>query len=285
MAQLIDGKLISAKVRGEVAAGVKAFHAAHQSVPGLAVVRIGEDPASKVYVTGKRKDAEEVGFAAWEHHYEATVAQAEVLAQLEALNADPRVHGILVQLPLPKHLDTDLIISSVRAEKDADGFHPLNAANLFQGRPGIRPCTPLGVMRMLEEVGFHAAKKKAVVVGRSNIVGKPMAMMLLNANATVTLCHSKSNLAQELKDADVVVVAVGVAELIKGEWIKPGAVVVDVGMNRNAAGKLVGDVHFPSAFERASFITPVPGGVGPMTRAMLLSNTLEAAERTVQSAR
>lgn len=282
MAQLIDGKVISAKVRAEVAAQTRELVAQKNVRPGLAVVRVGEDPASKVYVSGKRKDAEEVGFASWEHHYPDTVSQAEVMARLDALNADKAVHGVLVQLPLPKHLDTDAIIARVRPEKDADGFHPMNAANLFQGRPGIRPCTPFGIMRMLEEIAFKPASKKAVVVGRSNIVGKPMAMMLLNANATVTLCHSKSDLARELKDADLVVVAVGVAELVKGEWLKPGVVVVDVGMNKNAAGKLVGDVHFPSASEKASFITPVPGGVGPMTRAMLLANTLDAAKRSLK---
>jgi methylenetetrahydrofolate dehydrogenase (NADP+)/methenyltetrahydrofolate cyclohydrolase len=281
MAQLIDGKVISAKVRKEVGEGVKRLQAAKGITPGLAVIRVGEDPASKVYVNGKRKDAEEVGFNAWEFHYDEKATQAQVLAKVAELNADKAVHGVLVQLPLPKGLDADAIISAVRPEKDADGFHPLNAGNLFLGRPGIRPCTPYGVMRMLEEIGFSPEGKKAVVVGRSNIVGKPMAMMLLQANATVTVCHRKSNLQREVADADLLVVAVGVAELIKGEWIKPGAVVVDVGMNRSAEGKLVGDVHFKSASERASFITPVPGGVGLMTRAMLLQNTLNAAALSV----
>jgi methylenetetrahydrofolate dehydrogenase (NADP+)/methenyltetrahydrofolate cyclohydrolase len=192
------------------------------------------------------------------------------------------VHGILVQLPLPKHIDADAIISAVRPEKDADGFHPMNAGNLLLGRPATRACTPYGVMRLLEEIGCDPAGKKAVVVGRSNIVGKPQALMLLQKNATVTICHSKSDLAREVPQADILVVAVGVRELVKGEWIKPGAVVIDVGMNRKEDGKLVGDVEFDKASERASFITPVPGGVGPMTIAMLMRNTLEAAQRGVK---
>lgn len=278
MAQLIDGKVISAKVRAQVGEGVRALQASRGLTPGLAVVRVGEDPASKVYVTGKRKDAQEVGFNAWEFHYPDSVSEEVVIGKVAELNADAAVHGILVQLPLPKALDADKIISSVRPEKDADGFHPVNAGNLFLGRPGIRPCTPFGVMRMLEEIGFSADGKKAVVVGRSNIVGKPMAMMLLQANATVTVCHRKSNLPDELAHADLVVVAAGVPEFVRGGWLKKGVVVIDVGMNRNALGKLVGDVHFATAIEQASFITPVPGGVGLMTRAMLLMNTLRAAQ-------
>ncbi|HLL53927.1 MAG TPA: bifunctional methylenetetrahydrofolate dehydrogenase/methenyltetrahydrofolate cyclohydrolase FolD [Myxococcaceae bacterium] len=277
MAQLIDGKAIAAKVRAEVAEGVKRLQESKGIVPGLAVVRVGEDPASKVYVGGKRKAAKEIGFHEEEHHFDEKVSQAEVLDRIAQLNASPKVHGILVQLPVPKHLNGDELISAVMAEKDADGFHPFNAGNLALGRPATRPCTPLGVMRMLQEIGFNPSGKRAVVVGRSNIVGKPMALMLLQADATVTICHRKSDLAREVAEADVLVVAVGVAELIKGAWVKPGAVVIDVGMNRKPDGKLVGDVEFAAAAERASWITPVPGGVGPMTVAMLMHNTLKAA--------
>jgi methylenetetrahydrofolate dehydrogenase (NADP+)/methenyltetrahydrofolate cyclohydrolase len=279
MAQLIDGKAVAARVRAEVKAEVERLKAERGIVPGLAVVRVGEDPASKIYVSGKKKAAEEVGFNSWEHHPDERITQDELLALVARLNEDPAVHGILVQLPLPKHIDPDVIIAAVRPEKDADGFHPVNAGNLLLGRPATRACTPYGVLRLLEEVGCDPAGKRAVVVGRSNIVGKPMAVMLLQRNATVTICHSKSDLQAEVPRADILVVAVGVAELIKGEWVKPGAVVIDVGMNRKADGKLVGDVEFARAAERASHITPVPGGVGPMTIAMLLRNTLDAALR------
>ncbi|MBZ4399942.1 bifunctional methylenetetrahydrofolate dehydrogenase/methenyltetrahydrofolate cyclohydrolase FolD [Myxococcus sp. MISCRS1] len=280
MAQLIDGKAVAARVRAEVKAEVDRLKAEQGLVPGLAVVRVGEDPASKTYVTGKKKAAEEVGFRSWEHHRDSTVSQDELLALVRRLNEDPAVHGVLVQLPLPRHIDPDVIISAVRPEKDVDGFHPLNAGNLVLGRPATRACTPLGVMRLLEEIGCEPSGKRAVVVGRSNIVGKPMALMLLQRNATVTLCHSKSDLPSEVSRADILVVAAGVRELVKGAWIKPGAVVIDVGMNRKEEdGKLVGDVEFQAAAERASFITPVPGGVGPMTIAMLIRNTLEAAVR------
>ncbi|MBJ6764331.1 bifunctional methylenetetrahydrofolate dehydrogenase/methenyltetrahydrofolate cyclohydrolase FolD [Myxococcaceae bacterium JPH2] len=280
MAQLIDGSAIAAKVRAEVRARVDALRETKGFVPGLAVVRVGEDPASRIYVNGKKKAAAEVGFQSWELHPDADITQDALLALVRQLNEDPRVHGILVQLPLPKHLDADAILAAVAPEKDVDGFHPLNAGNLMLGRPGTRACTPLGVMRLLEEVGCNPAGKKAVVVGRSNIVGKPQALLLLQRDATVTLCHSKSDLVREVPQADILVVAVGVPELIRGEWIKPGAVVIDVGMNRRADGKLVGDVAFASASERASFITPVPGGVGPMTIAMLMRNTLDAALRS-----
>ncbi|AGC44805.1 methylenetetrahydrofolate dehydrogenase [Myxococcus stipitatus DSM 14675] len=281
MAQLIDGKAVAARVRAEVKSEVARLQAERGLIPGLAVVRVGDDPASQVYVAGKKKAAEEVGFRSWEHHRDSSISQDELLALVHRLNEDPAVHGILVQLPLPRHLDADAILSSVRPEKDVDGFHPLNAGSLLLGRPATRACTPLGVMRLLEEVGCEPAGKNAVVVGRSNIVGKPMALMLLQRNATVTLCHSKSDLPAEVSRADILVVAVGVRELIKGAWVKPGAVVIDVGMNRKEDGKLVGDVEFTAAAERASFITPVPGGVGPMTIAMLIRNTLEAAMRGV----
>jgi len=282
MAQLIDGKAVAARVRAEVKAEVERLKRERGIVPGLAVVRVGEDPASKVYVTGKKKAAEEVGFNSWEHHPDENITQDALLALVQKLNDDPAVHGILVQLPLPKHIDADVIVSAVKPEKDADGFHPMNAGNLMLGRPATRACTPYGIMRLLEEIGCNVAGKRAVVVGRSNIVGKPMALMLLQKNATVTIAHSKSDVRREVEDADIVVVAVGVAELVKGEWIKPGAVVIDVGMNRKADGKLVGDVEFATASERASYITPVPGGVGPMTIAMLIRNTLEAAARGVK---
>jgi methylenetetrahydrofolate dehydrogenase (NADP+) / methenyltetrahydrofolate cyclohydrolase len=277
MAQLIDGKAVAARVREQVRQDVERLKAERGFVPGLAVVRVGEDPASKVYVTGKKKAALEVGFNSWEHHLPDTTTQAELLAVVEKLNADPAVHGILVQLPLPKGINAEEIISAVRPEKDVDGFHPLNAGKLSLGKPGLRPCTPFGVMRLLEEVGCKPSGKRAVIVGRSNIVGKPMALLLLQADATVTICHRKSDLPREVGMADIVVAAVGVAELVKGEWIKPGAVVIDVGINRRADGKLVGDVEFGPASERASFITPVPGGVGPMTIAMLMRNTFIAA--------
>ncbi|MFY0523830.1 bifunctional methylenetetrahydrofolate dehydrogenase/methenyltetrahydrofolate cyclohydrolase FolD [Archangium gephyra] len=281
MAQLIDGKAVAARVRAEVKAEVEKLKAERGLVPGLTVVRVGEDPASKIYVTGKKKAAEEVGFNSWELHPDEKISQDELLSLVDKLNKDPAVHGILVQLPLPKHIDAERIISAVRPEKDVDGFHPMNAGMLSVGKQAPRPCTPFGVMRLLREVGCDPSGKRAVVVGRSNIVGKPMALMLLAADATVTVCHRKSNLAAEVANADILVAAVGVPELIKGEWIKPGAVVIDVGMNRMPDGKLKGDVEFDKAKERASFITPVPGGVGPMTIAMLMRNTLEAAKASL----
>jgi len=279
MATLIDGKAIAAKVRAEVAQGVEAMNARHGVVPGLAVMRIGEDPASKIYVTSKRKVAAELGFHAVEMHLPEDASQAAALERLRALNADPAVHGILVQLPVPKQIDADTLLGALRPEKDADGLHAVNAGLLAQGREATLPCTPWGVMRMLEEIGFQPAGKRAVVVGRSILVGRPMALMLVNASATVTVCHRKSNLPEEVARGDLVVVAAGAPELVKGAWIKPGAVVIDVGMNRMPDGKLLGDVEFKAAAERAAAITPVPGGVGPMTIAMLMKNALRNAER------
>jgi methylenetetrahydrofolate dehydrogenase (NADP+) / methenyltetrahydrofolate cyclohydrolase len=276
-ATLIDGKAIAQKVRQEVAEGARELKARTGRVPGLAVIRVGEDPASKIYVTGKQKAAAEVGFDAAEHHFPETASHAEVQARLEALNADPVVHGILVQLPVPKQIDSNVLLRLLRPDKDADGLHPVNAGLLAQGREAIFASTPWGVMRMLKEIDCRPAGKRAVVVGRSILVGRPMALLLLNADATVTVCHRKSNLPEEVARADILVAAVGVPELLKGAWIKPGAVVIDVGINRLPNGKLVGDVEFAAAAERASFITPVPGGVGPMTIAMLLSNTLKNA--------
>ena len=277
---IIDGKQIAAKVRGEVAQAVKGL-VAKGLQPGLTVVRVGEDPASAIYVRGKRKDCEEVGIRSDEHHLPATTTQAELMALVARLNADPKVHGILVQLPLPKQLDERQVLDAIDPRKDADGFHPFNVGALSIGIPGTpRPCTPAGVMRMIDEAKVDPKGKRAIVVGRSNIVGKPMAMMLLERHATVTIAHSRTqDLAGEVARADIVVAAIGKPELVKGAWIKPGAVVIDVGMNRLADGRLVGDVEYAEAARRASAITPVPGGVGPMTRAMLLVNTLDLARR------
>jgi methylenetetrahydrofolate dehydrogenase (NADP+)/methenyltetrahydrofolate cyclohydrolase len=280
---IIDGKQIAAKVKGEVAAAVKDL-AAKGIRTGLTVVRVGEDPASAIYVRGKRKDCEEVGIHSVEHHLPATTTQAELLALVARLNADPTVHGILVQLPLPKQVDERAILDAISPAKDADGFHPFNVGALSIGIPGMpRPCTPAGVMRMLDEAKVDPKGKRALVVGRSNIVGKPMAAMLLERHATVTIAHSRTaDLAAEVGRAEILVAAIGKAELVRGDWIREGAVVIDVGMNRLPDGKLVGDVEYAAAAKRASAITPVPGGVGPMTRAMLLVNTVELARRTAR---
>jgi methylenetetrahydrofolate dehydrogenase (NADP+)/methenyltetrahydrofolate cyclohydrolase len=276
---IIDGKLVAAKVRAEVAAQVKEL-ARRGFVPGLTVVRVGDDPASAVYVKGKRKACEEVGMRSVEHHLPTTVGEAELLGLIDRLNADPETHGILVQLPLPKHIDESKVLDAISPAKDADGFHPVNVGALWLAKPAPRPCTPAGVMRLLDEAGVDPKGKRALVVGRSNIVGKPMAYMLLERHATVTIAHSRTeDLAGEVARADILVAAIGKAEMVKGAWVKPGAVVIDVGMNRKADGKLCGDVEFPEAEKRASAITPVPGGVGPMTIAMLLVNTLDLARR------
>ncbi len=275
---IIDGKQIAAKVRAEVAQGVKELQA-RGITTGLTVVRVGDDPASAIYVRGKRKDCEEVGIRSDEHHLAATVTQAELMALIGRLNADSKVHGILVQLPLPKHLDERAVLDAIDPRKDADGFHPFNVGALSIGIPGTpRPCTPAGVMRMLDEAGVDPKGKRALVIGRSNIVGKPMAMMLLERHATVTIAHSRTaDLAAEVGRADIVVAAIGKAEMVRGSWIREGAVVIDVGMNRLDDGKLVGDVEYAEAAKRASAITPVPGGVGPLTIAGLLQNTVKAA--------
>ena len=278
MAHIIDGKAAAARVRAEVAAEVSAL-APHGLIPGLTVVRVGDDPASAVYVRGKRKDSEEVGFHSVEHHLPASVTQVELVALVRRLDADPAVHGILVQLPLPKGVDERAVLEAIDPRKDADGFHPYNVGSLSIGLPGPRPCTPAGVMRLLREAGCDPKGKRALVVGRSNIVGKPMAAMLLEAHATVTIAHSRTaDLPAEVARAEILVAAIGKPELVRGGWVKEGAVVIDVGMNRGADGKLVGDVEFEAASRRAGAITPVPGGVGPMTRAMLLVNTLELAK-------
>jgi methylenetetrahydrofolate dehydrogenase (NADP+)/methenyltetrahydrofolate cyclohydrolase len=275
---IIDGKAIAAKVRAEVAAQVREIEARARVKPGLALVRVGDDPASEIYVRGKVKACQETGMAGFEHILPAQTTEAELLSLIRKLNVDPNVHGVLVQLPLPKQIDADAVLDLLAPQKDVDGFGPHSAGALFTGRKGLRPCTPLGILRLLDEAQTPLSGASALVVGRSNIVGKPVAMLLLERHATVTLAHSRTrDLAGEVSRADVLVAAVGKAEMIKGEWVKPGATVIDVGMNRNAAGKLCGDVEFPTASRRARAITPVPGGVGPMTIAYLLSNTIQAA--------
>ncbi len=276
---IIDGKAIAAKVRAEVAVQVREIEARKGVKPGLALVRVGNDPASEVYVRGKVKACQETGMAGFEHILPEATTQPELLALLGQLNADPRVHGVLVQLPLPKQLDAGVILDALAPQKDVDGFGPHSAGALFSGRPGLRPCTPLGILRLLDEAQTELAGARALVIGRSNIVGKPVALLLLERNATVTLAHSRTaGLADEVGRADVLVAAIGRAEMIQGAWVKPGATVIDVGMNRNAKGKLCGDVEFAGAAARARAITPVPGGVGPMTIAYLLSNTIQAAK-------
>jgi len=274
---VIDGKEIAARVRAEVAAAVREL-VARGITPGLTVVRVGEDPASAIYVRGKRKACDEVGILSVEHHLDASTTQRQLLDLVDRLNRDPAVHGILVQLPLPDHVDEEAVLDAIDPAKDADGFHPFNVGCLWIGKPAPRACTPWGVMRLLAEARVDLKGKRALVVGRSNIVGKPMAAMLLEQHATVTVAHSRTQgLADEVGRADVVVAAIGRAEIIRGAWIKPGAVVIDVGMNRKPDGKLVGDVEYAEAALRASAITPVPGGVGPMTIAMLLRNTVDLA--------
>jgi len=281
-AQILDGKALSVLVLDELKATVSARIEAGKSQPGLATILVGEDPASHIYVRNKRRACEKVGVASFHHELPAETGQSQLLDLIHRLNADQKIHGILVQLPLPKGFDYDEneILAAIDAKKDADGFHPLNQGALLQGREAPVPCTPKGVMRLLDLANLELSGLHAVVVGRSNIVGKPVALLLLARNMTVTICHSRTkDLAAEVSRADVVVAAVGVAELVQGEWIKPGAVVLDVGINRNTEGKLVGDVEFHGACQKASWITPVPGGVGPMTIGMLLQNTVEAANQ------
>jgi len=281
-ARIINGKEIAAQVRAELKSDIQALKERTGVIPGLTVVLVGENPASVVYVRNKVKACEEVGIRSTQHKLPETATQAELLKLIRELNASKDVHGILVQLPLPKQIDEEAILEEISPSKDVDGFHPYNMGRLMIGNPLLQPCTPFGVMRLIDSTGIDLSGKEAVVVGRSNIVGKPMAMMLLRRNATVTICHSKTkDLSERIAKADVVVAAVGRAEFVKGDWIKEGAVVIDVGINRTAEGRLVGDVDFEGASERAGYITPVPGGVGPMTIAMLLKNTVEAAKRSV----
>ncbi|MAC48496.1 MAG: bifunctional methylenetetrahydrofolate dehydrogenase/methenyltetrahydrofolate cyclohydrolase FolD [Oceanospirillum sp.] len=278
-ANIIDGKQIALNVRDEVSKAVEQRIANGQRIPGLAVVLVGNDPASEVYVRNKKADCEKAGFKSFSYDLDETTTQEQLLGLVDELNANPEVDGILVQLPLPAHLDSDLILERIEPHKDVDGFHPYNIGRLAQRLPALRPCTPKGIMTLLESTGEEIRGKKATIVGASNIVGRPMAMELLLAGCTVTVTHRfTKDLPGELADADIVVVAVGKPGIVKGEWIKDGAIVIDVGINRLDNGKLVGDIEFEPAAERAGWITPVPGGVGPMTRAALLENTLQAAE-------
>jgi methylenetetrahydrofolate dehydrogenase (NADP+) / methenyltetrahydrofolate cyclohydrolase len=275
---IIDGKAVAAKVRRSVAEQAHDFAQRYGRRPGLAVVQVGEDPASSIYVRNKRKSCQDTGIESFAHDLPATTSEGQLLGLIHALNLDPQVDGILVQLPLPKGLDTNRVTDAIDPAKDVDGLHPINTGLLAQKRPKLRPCTPYGVIKLAEEYGIELRGARATVVGASNIVGRPMALELLLAGATVTVCHTKTrDLRAEVERADVVVAAVGKADYLPGEWLRPGAAVFDVGINRTASGKIRGDVAYESAAERAGWITPVPGGVGPMTIAMLLSNVVAAA--------
>ena len=281
MGHTIDGKRVAAVVRSEVRERVARL-ASRGVVPGLATVLVGDDPASRLYVGNKETACEEVGMRSFGHRLAASTGQAELLALVRELGRRRDVHGILVQLPLPPPLEARPVIETLPPEKDVDGLHPVNQGRLLAGEPGLRPCTPLGVLRLLDETGVVLKGAHAVVVGRSLLVGKPVALLLLERHATVTVCHSRTvDLGAEVGRADVLVAATGQAGLVRGVWIRPGAVVIDVGMNRGPDGKLCGDVEFAAACERAAHITPVPGGVGPMTVAMLLANTVSAAEQAL----
>lgn len=280
MAQILDGKKIAASIQAEVKQGVDRLVQERGVRPGLAVVRVGDDPASAAYVSRKRRVAQAVGMYSEEHHLPADTSQQTLIELIDRLNSDPKIHGILPQLPLPKGLDPNHVFARLNPDKDVDGFHPLNLGHLLAGSPTVLPCTPAGMMEMLRRSGVDPSGKKAVVVGRSTIVGKPMAVLLTLADATVTVCHSRTpDLADQCRSADILVVAIGRPRLVQGDWVKSGAVVLDVGINRVEDGSLVGDVDFEGAQARAHLVTPVPGGVGPMTVAMLMANTLQAAER------
>ncbi len=286
MAQIIDGKAVSQKVRDEVKAGVAAFKAEHGRAPGLHVILVGDDQASAVYVGSKEKAAAEVGMDGKVYRLPASTSEGELLERVRQLNLDPNVDGILVQFPVPKQISQTKVIATISPEKDVDGLHPMNVGALWAGAPGLVSCTPAGCMRLLREAGVKLAGANAVVVGRSNLVGKPVAALLLAEHATVTIAHSKTaDLAGVCRQADVLVAAVGREAVIRGDFVKPGAAVIDVGMNRNAAGKLCGDVDFEAAEKVAGFITKVPGGVGPMTIACLLENTLKAAKMRISARR
>jgi methylenetetrahydrofolate dehydrogenase (NADP+)/methenyltetrahydrofolate cyclohydrolase len=282
-AQLIDGVALSRQIRAEIAQRAAALTArGHQ--PGLAVILVGDDPASATYVKNKVKACADAGVHSVLEKYDATLSEADLLARLDALNADPTIHGILVQMPLPKHIDPQKVIERISTAKDVDGYSVQSAGDLMAGLPGFRPCTPYGCMKLIESTGVPIKGKHAVVIGRSNTVGKPMALLLLQADATVTVCHSRTpDLGAHTRRADVVVAAVGRARTLTADMVKPGAIVIDVGMNRDGAGKLCGDVDFEGVAQVAGAITPVPGGVGPMTIAMLLSNTVDAAERAARA--
>ena len=284
MATIIDGKGFATRLRANIAAGVTRLKADHDLTPGLAVVLVGEDPASQIYVRNKGLQAREAGMNSFEHRLPADTSQTELLARIAELNRDPAVNGILVQLPLPRQIDPEAVIEAIAVEKDVDGFHPFNAGLLAVGGAGMVPCTPLGCLMMLKHYAGHLAGQRALVLGRSNIVGKPMAALLLREHCTVTIAHSRTrDLADECRRADILVAATGRAHMVKGDWIKPGATVIDVGINRiptpDGKGRLVGDVDFDSALAVAGAITPVPGGVGPMTIACLLLNTVTATCR------
>ncbi|MBX6319172.1 bifunctional methylenetetrahydrofolate dehydrogenase/methenyltetrahydrofolate cyclohydrolase FolD [Pigmentiphaga sp.] len=278
-ARLINGNELSKQIRSDIAR--RAAELTEQGTrPGLAVILVGDDPASHVYVRNKVKACHDAGFHSVLEKYEASMSEAELLARIDQLNRDPSIHGILVQMPLPKHIDPHKVIEAISTSKDVDGYSVLSAGELMAGLPGFRPCTPYGCMKLIESTGYDLRGKHAVVIGRSNTVGKPMALLLLQANATVTICHSATpDLAYHTRQADVIVAAVGRRNTVTGDMVKPGAVVIDVGINRDENGKLCGDVDFASVSEVAGWITPVPGGVGPMTITMLLANTLESAER------
>ncbi len=279
MAKLIDGKSIASKIRGEIAVEVNRLKA-QGIIPGLAVILVGDNAASRVYVSMKEKACLDVGIYSDEYKLPEKIDEKELLNLIDRLNKNKEIHGILVQLPLPQHINEAKIVEAIAPDKDVDGFHPYNVGRLITGKPLFQPCTPYGIMVMLKESGIDLSGKEVVVVGRSNIVGKPVALMCLHQNATVTLCHSKTkNLPEKIGMADILIAAVGKPEMIKGEWVKEGAVVIDVGVNRLHDGKLVGDVEFSVASKRASYITPVPGGVGPMTITMLLFNTLQSAKK------
>jgi methylenetetrahydrofolate dehydrogenase (NADP+)/methenyltetrahydrofolate cyclohydrolase len=279
-AQLIDGKALALRLREVIAQEVSVLVKDTGMKPGLAAVLVGDDPASAIYVRNKKIACEKAGIYPQEHLLPGSTTQEALLALIHQLNADPKIHGILVQLPLPSHIESKAILQAVSPEKDADGFHPVNVGRLVEGDPVFVPCTPKGIIHMIDSTGLDIAGKRAVVIGRSNIVGKPVAMLLLHRHATVTMCHSKTkDLPAVVREADIVIAAIGKPLFVTPEMVKEGAVVIDVGINRLADGKLVGDVDFARVKEQASWITPVPGGVGPMTIAMLLQNTLESAKR------
>lgn len=283
MATIIDGKAVAREIQKQIKEEIDGLKRRWGMVPGLGVVLVGDDPASHLYVRNKEKACKEAGIHSQEHLLPASVSEKELLSVIHSLNRDKQIHGILVQLPLPAHIRSDKILAAVSPLKDVDGFHPVNQGLLLLGAEGLKPCTPLGIMKLLDSIGCDPKGKNATVVGRSNIVGKPVALMLLARHATVTLCHSRTaQLKDEVSRADILVVAIGKAGLVRGDWIKPGAVVIDVGSNRLPSGKFVGDVEFESAKERASWISPVPGGVGPMTICMLLFNTLRATKESLQ---
>lgn len=279
MAEIIDGKLVAYNIRAKIKEDITAFISKSGITPGLAVVIVGDDPASLVYVKNKKKACEQVGIKSYEIALPADVSESEIIDNLNRLNNDPSVHGILVQLPLPKHINEENVINTIDPRKDVDAFNPVNVGGIFIGNYTFLPCTPAGVIDLIDYYGIEISGKKCVVLGRSNIVGKPMAHLLLERNGTVTVCHSRTqNLEDEIRSADILVVAIGRAEFVKGHMLKQGAVVIDVGINRTGDGRLLGDVEFSSASKVASYITPVPGGVGPMTITTLLKNTLRAAK-------